>query len=471
MHARLPKVALIAILCLLHGLALAEKTVSSPADTDAPTTIRLSVTPADEPKPALKHRLLPEPVELERGNAATFYYRAMVNDGPDLFGGHKSMEKFSEWTELSAAKLPVEEVQKTLEHYQSSYAELKRATYRDSCFWEDPIRSQGYGVLLPATQKSRAVARMLNVKAGLEIRQQRFDQALETLRVSFALGRNVAEGETLVQVLVGVAVAGVTADRVEDFIAQPGSPNLYWALTALPHPFVNTRKSLSFESRILEFSVPELRELDKRRFSPREVEQLFDKLTSLGDSPSSRRYSLERMLWAVVVYPRAAAFLQAQGLSRAEIEQLPALQVILLAGWKEYQSMYQEMAKWTYVTDPAARARLDETQKRFSRSERGAPFQPFTVVLPALGAAMAVPPRIQRHIAGLRTIEALRMYAARHQGKWPPTLSAIKDVIVPRDPESGQQFRYRLEGDKAILDIIHPGPPDLSKSYILTIQQ
>ena len=47
-------------------------------------------------------------------------------------------------------------------------------------------------------------------------------------------------------------------DRVEELISQPGAPNLYWALTALPRPLVSMREALETEQRMGENMVPEL---------------------------------------------------------------------------------------------------------------------------------------------------------------------------------------------------------------------
>jgi hypothetical protein len=59
--------------------------------------------------------------------------------------------------------------------------------------------------------------------------------------------------------------------------------------------------------------------------------------------------------------------------------------------------------------------------------------------------------RIDRKLAALRCLEAIRLYAAGHGGKLPPTLDDIKDVPVPSDPVAGKPFRYRVAGGKATL--------------------
>ncbi len=60
--------------------------------------------------------------------------------------------------------------------------------------------------------------------------------------------------------------------------------------------------------------------------------------------------------------------------------------------------------------------------------------------------------RLDRHIASLRCIEALRLYAARHNDLFPETLGQITDATIPTDPLTGNPFIYHREGDKAFLE-------------------
>ena len=65
--------------------------------------------------------------------------------------------------------------------------------------------------------------------------------------------------------------------------------------------------------------------------------------------------------------------------------------------------------------------------------------------------------RLDRGLAVLQSVEAIRSYAASHQGQLPQTLAEITEVSVPRDPLSGQVFRYARTGATAVLE--SPPPP------------
>src|SRR5262245_42389264 len=97
--------------CLVVPVALSkpaqsqEQPAAEPAQVE---TINLSVAPAAEPRPALKYRLMPAPHERQPGNAAIFYYRALL--------AIKSLpqDHWKEFDEKSAAWLagPIEKIPK-----------------------------------------------------------------------------------------------------------------------------------------------------------------------------------------------------------------------------------------------------------------------------------------------------------------------------------------------------------------------
>ena len=79
--------------------------------------------------------------------------------------------------------------------------------------------------------------------------------------------------------------------------------------------------------------------------------------------------------------------------------------------------------------------------------------------------------RVDRQIAALRTVEAIRLYAAANDGKLPASLDAIAAVPIPLDPTTGQAFQYALSGDKAtLIGAVPPGEqPTYAIRYEITI--
>ena len=64
--------------------------------------------------------------------------------------------------------------------------------------------------------------------------------------------------------------------------------------------------------------------------------------------------------------------------------------------------------------------------------------------------------RLDRHVAALQCVEALRLYAAAHDGKFPKELSSITEVPVPNDPVMQKPFVYRCTGPNAVLEAPAP---------------
>ncbi len=73
--------------------------------------------------------------------------------------------------------------------------------------------------------------------------------------------------------------------------------------------------------------------------------------------------------------------------------------------------------------------------------------------------------RVDRHLASLQCLEALRLYAAKHNNTFPRTLSQITDVTIPADPLTGAPFVYRRDADKAFLEAPIPTGGDVRDAW------
>ena len=93
--------------------------------------------------------------------------------------------------------------------------------------------------------------------------------------------------------------------------------------------------------------------------------------------------------------------------------------------------------------------------------------------MPAFGKVYLAWARIDRQLAGLRCVEAIRLHAATHGGNLPRALAEITDVPLPIDPITGKGMDawYKLEADgMGVLEV--PPPPetpihDLGRRYEL----
>ena len=74
----------------------------------------------------------------------------------------------------------------------------------------------------------------------------------------------------------------------------------------------------------------------------------------------------------------------------------------------------------------------------------------FADLLPHIIKLRRTQGRLEQQIALLRHVEALRLYAAEHDGKLPARLSDIS-VPLPVDPVTGKPFAYAAERNTAHL--------------------
>jgi hypothetical protein len=158
-------------------------------------------------------------------------------------------------------------------------------------------------------------------------------------------------------------------------------------------------------------------------------------------------------------YPMAKAALIELGRPPEQVEAMPALQVVLLYSLEQYRRLRDAMFRWAevpYWQAVGGLRRADEELKaaRASGAE-GLPIA--STFLPAINRVFAARTRVDRRIAALRTIEAVGLYAAAHDGKLPLQLSDVTDVPVPIDPMTGSAFGYSIDGDKFTL--LGPAPP------------
>jgi len=60
--------------------------------------------------------------------------------------------------------------------------------------------------------------------------------------------------------------------------------------------------------------------------------------------------------------------------------------------------------------------------------------------------------RSDRDLAALQCVEAIRLYAGTHDGRFPDELSQITDLRIPDNPLDQKPFAYRKTGSKAVLE-------------------
>ncbi len=442
--------------------------------------VRLKASPAPEPRAALTYLLLPPVLDQSPGNAAQLYY--LANEVAPREKAGKWSEKIEQWMETPPEKLPLKEVAKALGEYSTALRQLELAARREYCHWDLPVRSERMGLVLPELGRYRRLARVLAVKVRLSTAKGDFEQAIHDLQTGFAMSRHVGEGPTLIQPLVGTAISAIMVDRVEELMQAPGAPNLYWALTWLPRPLVDLRGPMQWEAAMVYLMLPplrRLRDLKTAELTPAQwragtddlVQSLHVLTHRYGKPESSAQTKLALTALAVHAYPRAKQYLRSLGRTDEQIAAMPVQQVVAVYHLETFDRLRDESFKWFHVPYWQARAGLQRAADALDRAKARGEGLPFTAFLPALGRAYFLTAKLDRHVAALRCIEAVRMYAAGHDGKPPARLSDITAVPVPIDPVTGKPFAYKAVGDTVTLEGRAPAPdrPKDDLRYELTL--
>jgi hypothetical protein len=471
--------ALLIPLLLTPGVRAQEKPASSWAIDRT-----LQISPQAAPVPALKYRLLPLSSELKEGNAVPIYLR-LVHEQADAARKAWS-ETPKPWNQLPVDQVPLDEARNFLQGHRNFLRQIELGARRRTAEWnytvddEDPI-----GMLLPDAQNLRNYTPMLVLQVRIALAEGDFGKAAHHLETGISFCRHVAEGPTLINRLVGISLAGQFLDTVADFIERPGAPNLYWALTALPRPLIDLRGSLEWEYRMLELVFPDLGDLDRERTAEQWDAVLARVRTWVRNmSMTGRPLKLPDWFPAYVdpeqpaakspEFPEARRFVaRARGLSAERVKAMAPARVLLLYLVDKYHEARDELYRASYLPYAEARPLLEDANKRRRQAPASEAQLLPHVFLAAVGRIMTSQNRIDRTVAALRTIEALRMYAAAHAGRLPDKLDEVTEAPVPSDPGTNRPFVYRRDGDTATLvsEVSWNPPPQSNLRYRVTIRK
>jgi len=205
--------------------------------------VKLTLYPATTPGSAAKYLLLPKTDEQTDADAAALYKEALQSlpQDPEL------QKKISEWRKTPIENLPKEQVESTLQKLQPTIDLFERAARCKRCNWPSTPPDKVTNEMMADLSKYRRIVFILDLQARLHIDKKQYSQAIGTFQTSLAMARHLGQAPTLTQGMVGISVAALTLNRVEELIQCPDAPNLYWALADLPKPAVDVTKTMEME--------------------------------------------------------------------------------------------------------------------------------------------------------------------------------------------------------------------------------
>ncbi len=231
-------------------------------------TMEMTLYPADEPRPALGHRFVPDDFGLIEGNAAIYYLKAMGFLEQDAardrlrrmheeagVRAQKEKKSWSDvppglWLAMPPSELPKAELKSYLELTSFQPALLREAARRRQFDLDRNLRGTNdpFGYLLPELQAMREIARTQNLRCKLAIAENRIADAMAILGQQYAMVHHIAPDEFLISHLVAIACAGITWDDALYLVQHREAPNLTGRI--LPRPLVDIRRSLAVELAI-----------------------------------------------------------------------------------------------------------------------------------------------------------------------------------------------------------------------------
>lgn len=461
--------------------------------------IELVVSPAATPIPPLRYRLLPLSSKLVPGDAAPIYLRLRAGMKGDAI--HDLEEKPAEFIYKPIDQFDVVEARKVVDLWKNKLEQIHFATHRRTCDWNYTIPEQSERVveiLLPDAQEMRTWSRLIALKERVEIVENKYDDAILTIQDGLTLSRHVATTPFLINQMVGVAIAQETLAQVQELIARPDSPDLYWAFAALPRPLIDYREALENEEILIERMIPEIKEATRPhtdlewasllvRIHARivELEKMSDSFGMMQrDQPLSTRTvagALDRAsiamamaspkgLKGALLKPARESAKRLRGLNDEAIAKVSEDQLVVWYIYEQYRLIWDDAFKSSFLPY-ADSVEIDRIAAEKRKAVQAGPLRSLAAMIPAIDAARRTGARLDAKIALLRTVEAIRLHAGINGGSPPDTLEQIKIVPIPLNPLTEKPFTYRRDGDAAIIEAEKPLMKGPVLGYRITIRR
>jgi hypothetical protein len=436
---------------VLAAVAMAAFSGDSRAE---PVAVHLSVRPMPAPKPALKYQLLPVVGELNPGNSAQNYLKCFMEQRT-FFYSKEAVAERNRFQTMPLAELPVDK----LKNYGgSALTQADWAARLDALDWQTLQQVQNGGIESVPGELGplQTLAVALQVRFRGEVAGRQFDDAIRTAKTMFALSRHLGEHPTELGNLVGLWVAHLGVGTLEEMVQQPGCPNLYWALTDLPSPLVDLRKGVQGDATLVAADFRLLK--DVAPVPEAELEKFVSHLSGVisfareqsGQAPRSLRTGIQAKVKDKKQVIAARRRLAGMGHPKDLVEKLSPVHVILLDDKRDFELARDERVKLL----PLPLWQIDSMAKTANGESTDDGL--FADLLPQIVKLRRTQAQLERQIALLRHVEALRLHAADHDGKLPAKLS---DISLPLavDPVTGKPFDY--SADQAIAQL-RGGSPD-----------
>lgn len=292
----------------------------------------------------------------------------------------------------------------------------------------------------------------MKIWIGKQIAMDDLNAAHEGIQTQLACARHLARTPILINHLTATSVSRMGLQRCELVVQQPKSPNLYWALAALPESLGPIQEAIQWQSRMLEKSLPSLMDGPPSiggagwKVAAAECSEfmelnMFDELT-----PIEAKALKERMVEA------AREELETQFIfSRQQIADMSDEEMVMRWILLSTKQVNTKIENAFSLPAPAALKMLGQAETEIEGLQKrlAAPVSPFLAKPVDTYLALYA---FDRHVKLLQIVEAIRDHMAGHDGLLPASLTQVQ-LHVPADPFTGKSFKYVIEDGTAVLSM------------------
>ena len=441
-----------------------------------PTVIKLVLHPAATSQPALQYQLLPPMSDMRQGDAAYNYAWSdawFPSHRPD---GKKIADLFEQVSDSDRESFSIVDASALMEQVNND--RIHDAARCEDARWDINFRNKGTGALLPFLGFVRESAQSVSIEGRLALAKGDFPRANYCLQTQFAMVRQLNNDPFLVQGFTAAKIGALTVEKnVTDWIVTDESPNLFWALTNLPSQMIDLAAIEHMERSIFTFTdKPHLSQALDGTLADEDWPRVVKGLAGLrpvreNESQATQNAELDDLATLLVAQdlPAARKYLVSQGLTDAQAAAVPENKAVGSFWVWQYKVASDEQWKGWNLSYPQAAHQILLHQKRMDET-KAASHNPLNRGLFDLMNARFACANLDRQIALMRVVEALRDYTARHDGKPPASLDRIADLPIPLDPITGNAFTYHCDNETVFIDAPAPVgiPPEKGLRYELT---
>lgn len=290
-------------------------------------------------------------------------------------------------------------------------------------YFGDP-RGSIIQVLLPSLSHYRHLAKMLAVDGRRLEAAGKHAQAFENYLVISRMGHHVAQGITLIEPLVGIACSALADDAMRNLALRHDLPEadletMLHSIQEVANLRPDVRRGVRMEKNFGHAIVDEFTKHPGGFFrNLRALGGSYDFSPAAGSAESgwgALEARIGQLMFPDQSIKRHMDYYYDELIRRAG---LPAHEANWQGGWDE--QLLQAVPQW----DVMAR-----------------------MLLPSLGRANEMAERLRTQMQMTQVVTALRLAAARRDGRFPERLDQVTDLLdepeTAIDPFSGEQFVYR----------------------------